>query len=149
MRIRASVPADREQLLPLMEGYFSFYQVPFPGTQKIGALLDSLHVNERLGVQLVAEEGEHLLGFATLYACFDTLVAGRILVMNDLYVSPSARRRGTGRALLSAAREFAHEEGYLRLDWVTARDNIAAQRLYDREGGRKGPWISYSLPIAD
>jgi ribosomal protein S18 acetylase RimI-like enzyme len=52
-----------------------------------------------------------------------------------------------GTALLDAARECAGKAGYVRLDWVTADDNLGAQRFYDRHGGKRGPWISYSLPV--
>ena len=55
--------------------------------------------------------------------------------------------RGSGAALLRAATEYAAKAGYLRLDWVTASDNLDAQRFYDREGASRGPWISYSLPV--
>ena len=147
MRVRKSRRSDRPQLLPLIEGYFNFYQTKFPGAAAISTLLDTLQEDEQLGIQLDAEEGERLLGFATLYGCFDTLVAGRILVMNDLFVSSDARRSGIGAALLRAAGEYAAESAYLRLDWVTADDNLDAQRFYDRLGGRRGNWTSYSLPI--
>jgi len=38
---------------------------------------------------------------------------------------------------------------YARLDWVTADDNHDAQRFYDRHGGRRGPWVSYSATVTD
>jgi GNAT superfamily N-acetyltransferase len=146
MDVRRALDSDREQLIPLIRGYFDFYETPFP-LSRITALLHTLAADETLGVQLVAEEGERLLGFASLYACVDTLVAGRVLVMNDLFVSPAARRSGIGASLLRACREYADKAGYLRLDWVTANDNLDAQRFYEREGAIRGPWVSYSLPI--
>ncbi|HEY0493225.1 MAG TPA: GNAT family N-acetyltransferase, partial [Candidatus Dormibacteraeota bacterium] len=139
--------ADREKLLSLIRGYFDFYQTAFPGAAQMGSLLDRLDTDEGLGIVLVAQEGNDLLGFATLYSTFDTLVAGPILVMNDLFVSAQARRAGIGAALLAAARQYGAEKGYLRIDWVTANDNLAAQRFYDRQGGRRGNWTTYSLPV--
>jgi len=91
-----------------------------------------------------AREGGRLHGFASLYACLDTLIADRILVMNDLFVDPSLRNRGVGAALFNASLAYATAHGYARLDWVTAADNQDAQRFYDRHGGRRGPWVSYS-----
>lgn len=147
MTVRRATEADRHELIPLIEGYFDFYRTPFPGRARIDALLDSLDDDKRLGVQLVAEADHQLVGFASLYACVDTLVADRILVMNDLFVRPESRGSGHGAALLAAAGDYAREAGYARLDWVTAADNLEAQRFYDRHGGVKGAWISYSLPI--
>ena len=44
---------------------------------------------------------------------------------------------------------YAAAHGYARLDWVTGADNHDAQRFYDRHGGRRGPWISYSATLSD
>jgi GNAT superfamily N-acetyltransferase len=149
MVVRPAEPEDRPQLLELIKGYFAFYRVPFPSGSKVEALVDLLQGDPTLGVQLVAEDGGRLHGFATLYACLDTLIATRILVMNDLYVDPSSRNHGTGAALFDASLAYASTHGYARLDWVTAADNHDAQRFYDRHGGRRGPWISYSATVTD
>ena len=148
MLVRPAERKDRPQLLALIEGYFAFYRTPFP-RQKVEGLLDLLENDPGLGVQLVADSDGKLQGFASLYACLDTLVADRILVMNDLFVDPSLRSHGVGAALFDASLAYATAHGYVRLDWVTAEDNRDAQRFYDRHGGRRGPWISYSAdPIA-
>jgi GNAT superfamily N-acetyltransferase len=144
MVIRPAEPKDRPQLLDLIAGYFAFYHTPFPAKAKVEALLDLLEQDPDLGVQLVAEADGKLQGFASLYACLDTLVADRILVMNDLFVDPPLRSHGVGAALFDASLAYATARGYVRLDWVTADDNRDAQRFYDRHGGRRGPWISYS-----
>jgi GNAT superfamily N-acetyltransferase len=147
MKVRKATPTDRPLLMPLIEGYFAFYNTSFRGKSQLDALLDSVAADERLGVHLVAEEGARLLGFASLYSCLDTLVADRILVMNDLFVAPESRGAGVGTVLFDAAREYAEKAGYVRLDWVTANDNRGAQRFYDRHGAQRGPWVSYSLPV--
>jgi GNAT superfamily N-acetyltransferase len=147
MVVRPAQAEDRAQLLELIKGYFGFYGVPFPAGSKVEAFLDRLQQDPTLGVQLVAEEGGRLHGFASLYACLDTLLADRILVMNDLFVDPSSRNRGTGAVLFDACLAYASAHGYARLDWVTAADNHDAQRFYDRHGGRRGPWVSYSAAV--
>ena len=144
MVVRPAEAEDRPQLLQLIKGYFAFYRTPFPAESKMEAMLDLLDQDPTRGVQLVAEADGRLQGFASLYACFDTLVADRILVMNDLYVDPSFRNGGIGAALFDASLAYATASGYARLDWVTAEDNRDAQRFYDRHGGHRGPWISYS-----
>jgi GNAT superfamily N-acetyltransferase len=69
--------------------------------------------------------------------------------MNDLFVDSSSRSGGVGAALFDASLAYATAHGYARLDWVTAADNKDAQRFYDRHGGRRGPWISYSATPSD
>ncbi len=149
MVVRPAEPEDRPQLLELIKGYFAFYRTPVPTDSKIEALLDLLEQDPGRGVQLVADADGRLQGFASLYACLDTLLADRILVMNDLFVDPSSRNHGTGAALFDASLAYASAHGYARLDWVTAADNHDAQRFYDRHGGRRGPWISYSATVTD
>jgi len=144
MVVRPAQHEDRPQLIELMKGYFAFYRTPFPPQKKIDSLLDTLERDADRGVQLVAEADGRLQGFATLYACLDTLIADRILVMNDLFVDPGVRSHGVGAALFNASLAYATTHGYARLDWVTAADNLEAQRFYDRQGGRRGPWVSYS-----
>lgn len=144
MVVRPAEREDRSQLMELIKGYFAFYRTPFPAETKIESMLDLLERDPALGVQLVAEQGGRLHGFASLYACLDTLIADRILVMNDLFVDPSLRNLGVGAALFDASLAYATAHGYARLDWVTAADNQDAQRFYDRHGGRRGPWVSYS-----
>jgi GNAT superfamily N-acetyltransferase len=146
--VRPAEREDRPQLLDLIEGYFAFYRTPF-ARPKVEALLDLLERDLDLGVQLVAEADGRLQGFASLYACLDTLVADRILVMNDLFVDPSCRNHGVGAALYEASLAYATAHGYVRLDWVTAQDNHNAQRFYDRHGGKRGPWVSYSASLSD
>lgn len=144
MVVRPAEREDRPQLLQLIKGYFAFYRIPFPADSKVEALLDLLQQDPGRGVQLVADASGRLQGFASLYACFDTLVADRILVMNDLFVDPPFRNGGVGAALFDASLAYASAHGYARLDWVTASDNHDAQRFYDRHGGRRGPWVAYS-----
>jgi GNAT superfamily N-acetyltransferase len=149
MVVRPAKAEDRPRLLELIKGYFAFYHVPFPSGSKVAAFVDLLQRDPTLGIQLVAEEASRIHGFASLYACLDTLIADRILVMNDLFVDPSSRNRGTGAALFDASLAYASAHGYARLDWVTAADNRDAQRFYDRHGGQRGPWISYSAAVRD
>jgi ribosomal protein S18 acetylase RimI-like enzyme len=149
MVVRPVEAEDRPRLLELIKGYFAFYRTPFPAGSKMEALLDLLHRDPSRGVQLVADADGQLQGFVSLYASIDTLVADRILVMNDLYVDPSFRNRGVGAALFDASLAYATANGYARLDWVTADDNHGAQRFYDRRGGHRGPWISYSAHPSD
>ena len=145
MIVRRTTMEDRPQLIELMKGYFAFYRKPLPTNEKLETFLDALDRDADHGVQLVAEADGRLVGFASLYATFDTLLADRILVMNDLFVRPDARSGGIGAALFDASRTYAREHGFARLDWVTAPDNVDAQRFYERHGGRRGAWIPYSV----
>src|SRR6202140_1005244 len=130
MVVRQAEREDRSQLLELIKGDFAFYRTPFPAVEKIQTILDLLERDPGLGVQLVAEEGGRLHGFASLYACLDTLVADRTLVMNDLFGDPSLRNRGVGAALFDPPLTYSRVNRYASPAWVTAADHQAAQRFY-------------------
>ena len=67
--------------------------------------------------------------------------------MNDLFVSPDARGTGAADALIAASKDAASAHGASRLDWQTAKDNLRAQAVYDRVGGERSEWLSYTLPV--
>jgi GNAT superfamily N-acetyltransferase len=145
VQVRPATAADRPALLGLVRAYLDFYKAPQPDERPFQAFLDLIEANPSRGIQLVAEEAGQLVGLASLFASFDTLVAAEILVMNDLFVLEAHRRHGVGHALFEASRRYARDHGYVRLDWVTGRDNHVARRFYDRHGGIAGPWIAYSI----
>ena len=72
----------------------------------------------------------------------------RLWVLNDLFVDPSARRAGVGRALLERTRAWAVETNARGLTLSTQVTNVAAQRLYESLGWqRDNVFLHYHLFI--
>lgn len=75
-------------------------------------------------------------------------------LLEDLYVSGSARGAGLGRAMVDAVVARAVERGCRRIELDTAEDNAAAVALYegasftsvDGEAGRRGLFFRRHLP---
>ena len=138
---------DLRDLLPLMRAYSEFYEVP-PDDARLLGIARMLVEQPEEGVQFIArDEDGTALGFATVYMTWETLDAGRLAVMNDLFVAPAARGRGLGAALIEECRRFAAERRAGKLAWQTAPGNEAAQRLYERVGATREDWIDYHLPL--
>ena len=138
---------DLDDLLPLMRGYCDFYEVA-PTDDELLALSRALMLDpEREGLQLIArDDAGRAVGFATVFWTWSTLSAARIGVMNDLFVEPSSRGGGVVEALISECRRLVEKRGGRSLEWQTAKDNLRAQAVYDRVGGRRDDrWLSYSL----
>ena len=150
MRIEAVDGADLPDLLPLMRAYCDFYEVA-PADAALEAMARALIADpDREGVQLIARgPGAAALGFATVFWSWQTLSAGRVGVMNDLFVAASARQQGMGKALIEQCRARCREHGAGELVWETALDNEAAQRLYRAVGASEERWLTFSLPAAD
>jgi ribosomal protein S18 acetylase RimI-like enzyme len=136
---------DLSELLPLMRAYCDFYGVE-PRDDRLVALSRSLIDDAGEGVQLIArDEAGKAVGFATLYWTWQTLDAGRVGVMNDLYVAPDLRGAGVGRRLIEACRGACRKRGVGKLVWETAPDNTTAQRLYDSLGAESSTWLAYEI----
>ena len=147
MAITRVSEADLPELLPLVRAYCDFYEVA-PSDQALLAASRALIADpEREGVQLIArDEAGRPAGFATVYWSWDTLIAARIGIMHDLFVTPARRGEGVGEALIDACRAECARHGAAKLGWQTARDNDRAQRLYERVGATRDEWLDYWLP---
>jgi ribosomal protein S18 acetylase RimI-like enzyme len=77
------------------------------------------------------------VGFTQLYPTFTSIGIRRAWILNDLYVSPEARRNGVGGQLMEAARKMAIETRAAWVELATAKDNDTAQSLYRNCGYRK------------
>jgi GNAT superfamily N-acetyltransferase len=138
--------ADLGELLGLMRAYCDFYGTS-PEDEVLLALARALLADpSHEGLQLIAHD-EHSapVGFATILWSWDTTEGARIAIMHDLYVVPDARGTGLAERLIDACLEHARQRGASRLAWQTAPENLRAQALYDRLGGVREPWLSYTL----
>lgn len=138
LHIRQATLADINAVAPLFDAYRQFYEQP------ADPALARQFVGERLknseSVILLAETGDlaaSVVGFCQLYPSFCSVIAKPIYVLYDLYVSPSARKTGAGRALMLAAHQHATDQGFARLDLTTARSNQTAQALYESLGWQR------------
>lgn len=138
--------ADLPELMPLMRAYCDFYEVG-PPTGDLLAMSRALIADpEREGLQLLARDAAGTaIGFTTIFWSWSTLSASRIGVMNDLFVTPAARGKGTAEALIRVALQHCRSHGAGSLCWQTARDNGRARALYERLGARREEWLDYSL----
>jgi len=66
---------------------------------------------------LVADVGGRVVGYASFVAGDHTDVAARELWMHDLFVQPTWRGRGVGRALVTAVAREAARRGFACLEW--------------------------------
>ena len=139
---------DLEELLPLMRGYSDFYEVDPPDERLLWLSRELLENPEERGLQLIARgEDGRAVGFATIYWFFSTSQAARIAIMNDLFVAADARGGGVADALIAACADEARARGAVELAWQTAKDNLRAQKVYERVGATRSEWLDYSLSL--
>jgi ribosomal protein S18 acetylase RimI-like enzyme len=90
--------------------------------------------NSESVIFLALENGQDPIGFCQLYPTYCSVLAKPILVLYDLFVVAPKRKTGVGRSLLMACENYANSTGASRLDLTTAKDNYAAQSLYESMG---------------
>ena len=88
------------------------------------------------------------LGFTQLYPTFSSVSAKSSWVLNDLYVSSTARRLGVGKKLMETAKIFAIENNSKGIALETGENNVKAQALYESLGYEKDVGVySYFLNL--
>ncbi|MBT2456346.1 GNAT family N-acetyltransferase [Streptomyces sp. ISL-86] len=132
--LRAAGEGDIEAAAALFRGYLDFYGVAVDDPDRPRAFLaDRIRGGESL-VLLADVPEAGTVGFAQVYRTFSSLSMQPAWILNDLYVAPSGRRTGAGRALLREVLRRAGEAGVAGVQLETAYDNHIAQGLYESEG---------------
>ncbi|MFM1984135.1 MAG: hypothetical protein RL723_570 [Actinomycetota bacterium] len=91
---------------------------------------------------LVLEVDGVVLGFSHSSFTSSTWAQNKDLYLEDLFVDPSQRGKGYGRALIEATAEFAKQHGSRKLYWQTHRNNQTAQQLYQNLA-KKSEFVIY------
>lgn len=129
--IRPAVPADEAAWKSLWRGYCDFYGVTLP--EAVTARTWARILDPDSGVLcIVAEVDAVVCGFANCVIHENTWEMQPVCYLEDLFVLPSARGRGVGKALIDWLRNAMRAEGWARLYWTTREDNAQARSLYDQ-----------------
>ena len=127
--IRDAVPADQAQWLTLWQGFLDHYETtldPAITAHTWARLMDPASPMK----MRVADQGG-LKGFAIHQHHASTWVIGDDCYLEDLFVAPDTRGLGLGRALIDDLMALARAKGWQRIYWMTDKDNLTAQRLYN------------------
>jgi GNAT superfamily N-acetyltransferase len=143
-----AVPTRREieALTQIFNQYRAHYGEASDAARSACWLDENLRTS-RLRV-FVAEESGRFVGFAITMDVPASLRLAHFWQIRDLFVLPTHRRLGVGRALLASVREAAIASGALRLVVQTEDDSDPALRLYADSGYAliKG-YCSLMLPL--
>ncbi|MFI6147272.1 GNAT family N-acetyltransferase [Streptomyces sp. NPDC051109] len=132
--LRVAGHSDLDVAGGLFRGYLDFYEVKVEDPDAPRAYLaERIRGGESL-VLLADVPGAGTVGFAQVYRTFSSLALRPMWILSDLYVDPSGRRTGAGRALLREVLRRAREAGVSGVQLETAYDNHVAQALYEAEG---------------
>jgi GNAT superfamily N-acetyltransferase len=146
--IRQATVEDLDLIVPLFDAYRQFYRQPSEPERARQFLLERFEHNQ--SVIFLAFERTAAIGFTQLYPSFSSGAMARTFILNDLFVTPEARRRRVASALLRRAAEHARRVHALRLTLSTAVTNTAARAVYEALGWKQDvAFCVYQLDLGD
>jgi ribosomal protein S18 acetylase RimI-like enzyme len=140
--VRAFRAADRSRWNELWRGYLDFYKYDQPAdiTELTWQrLLDPAHPFQGLAA---LDAQNRIDGIVHFHLHASTWARTAYCYLEDLFVDPAGRGRGTGRALIEAVYRAADEQGAERVYWHTETSNARAQALY-RQMAELTPFVQY------
>ena len=142
LRIRAGTRRDAPTILAMIKGLADYERL----THEVEATLPSIRRHgfgrRRYFETLLCFEGARAVGFALYFFTYSTFLGRPTLYLEDLFVTPDARGRGAGKALLAALARIAERRGCGRMEWAVLDWNAPAIDFYERLGARlRKDWI--------
>jgi ribosomal protein S18 acetylase RimI-like enzyme len=129
--VRRAEVVDAEAIGRLLHDFNSEFGEPTPGPRLLAERVRELLADDEITV-LLAGRGPD--GLAVLRFRPDIWTRGLECYLAELYVVPSHRGYGLGRALMETAIELARAEGSQYMDIATGEDDTAARGLYESVG---------------
>ena len=95
---------------------------------------------------LIAEIDEQAVGIAIYFYNFSTWLGKHGIYLEDLFVTPAARGKGAGKALLQELAKVAVNEQCGRVEWSVLDWNEPAIKFYQAMGAKpQDGWTVYRL----
>ena len=132
MTIKQATLNELDTLAELFDLYRLFYEQE-SSIEGAREFLKERLINKESVVFLAFDE-KSPVGFVQLYPSFSSVSMERSWVLNDLYVKEIARKKGFAEKLMKKAISFAEETGAKGILLETGKENLPAQRLYERSG---------------
>jgi GNAT superfamily N-acetyltransferase len=146
LRIRAARPEDVPVLLELFMELADYEHLGHEMHATKELVTEALFGERPAAEALLAEVGGETAGYALYYPTFSTFLAIQGIWLEDLFVRPSQRKGGIGRALLAAVAAAARGRGAKRLEWSALDWNELALGFYRGLGAQQmTQWITHRL----
>ena len=149
--VRELAAGDEACWRDLWRSYCKFYETDMPGAITDETWRRLLNPGEPAMFSLVAlGDGGAVVGFVNCVLHLNTWTEKPVCYLEDLFVDPTVRNRGAGRALIQAVRERGQADGehrgWHRIYWRTRNDNTTARTLYDKMADGTD-WVTYEISL--
>lgn len=146
IRLRSAIEADAPVILDFIQQLAEYERLRHECVATEASVRESLFGPRPAAEVLLAEVDDVEVGFALFFPTYSTFLAQAGLYLEDLYVVPSARGLGVGRALLAELARLTVARGWGRLEWSVLDWNTPAIRFYESLGAvPMSDWTKYRL----
>ncbi|MEJ6020010.1 GNAT family N-acetyltransferase [Corynebacterium sp. H113] len=148
-RIRPAVEGDVPEIVDLITELAVYEKEPDAVKLTSERLREQLFGENPAIFAFVADSSsdDHRVdGFALWFLNYSTWEGTHGIYLEDLYVRPSSRGSGLGKALLQELAKTAVDRGYSRVEWCVLKWNQPAIDFYDSLGAfPMSGWDTYRL----
>ncbi|CCK29239.1 GCN5-related N-acetyltransferase [Streptomyces davaonensis JCM 4913] len=146
--IRNATPADIPVIHTLVRELAEYEKAPDEAKATEEQLHEALFGNRPAAYAHMAVDDTNgeAVGFALWFLNFSTWRGVHGIYLEDLYVRPTARGAGHGKALLTELARICVDRGYQRLEWSVLNWNTPSIAFYESLGARpQDEWTVYRL----
>jgi GNAT superfamily N-acetyltransferase len=136
LHIRPAIPEDVSTILGFIHELAAYEREPHAVVATEADLLRDGWGEPARFTALIAEYDGVAVGFALYFTTYSTWRGHHGIRLEDLYVTPSLRGHGIGKALLARLARIAVDEGCPRLEWDVLDWNEPAIAMYRRIGAK-------------
>jgi GNAT superfamily N-acetyltransferase len=144
--VRPATPHDIPLIRSLIGELAAYEKEPAAAIATDAQLADAHFGPRAIAESLIGEVDGQAQGFALFFHNFSTWTGRRGIHLEDLFVRPSARGAGLGKALFIEVARVAHQRGCARLEWAVLDWNTPAIEFYKRLGAKAmDEWTTFRL----
>lgn len=143
--IRFAVRKDTQTIYDFIKGIASYERMA-DEVEGTPAEVEHTLFDEKQAEVILGEENGIPVGFALFFHNYSTFKTKRGLYLEDLFVIPSVRGKGYGKALLLELVKIARERGCGRMEWTCLDWNRPSIDFYKGIGAvAMDSWTVYRL----
>lgn len=135
---------DRQDWQRLYEGYAAFYKMPM--NDDILNQAWEWIFNETIYCIIAKDDSGHGIGLMHFRAKPSPLRGKMVGFLDDLFVEPEARGKGTVEALFEMLKAEGQKHNWPSISWITGDDNYRGRGVYDKIA-KKTAWNTYQLEL--
>jgi GNAT superfamily N-acetyltransferase len=129
--IRDATPDDADEIARLLHDFNTEFDTPSPGAEVLAPRLRRLLAGDDTFAILA---GTPAVGLALVTLRPNVWYAGRVALLDELYVVPPRRSQGIGSAIIDHLMALARAKGVDLVEINVDEGDVDAQRFYERHG---------------